>query len=37
MKFWSGKEIDSVDNLRHRKIFLQVGTADPTVGLSPMY
>lgn len=36
MKYWSGKEIDSLDNLQHRRVYLEVGTADPTVGLSPM-
>lgn len=36
MRYWSGKEIDTLDNLQNRKIYLEVGTADPTVGLGPM-
>src|ERR1700742_1425582 len=32
MKSWSGNEISLVDNIESRKIFLQVGSADTTVG-----
>ena len=32
MKSWSGNEISPVDNIESRKIFLQVGSADTTVG-----
>lgn len=36
MEAWSGKQIDSVENLQDRKIYMEVGTADPTVGVNPM-
>lgn len=36
MKSWSGAQIDSLDNLSSRRIFMQVGTADTTVGLNVM-
>lgn len=36
MKAWGGKQIDPVANLKDRKIYLEVGTADPTVGINPM-
>ena len=36
MRTWSGREIDPVENLASRHIFLACGTADPTVGLNPM-
>ncbi len=36
MKVWSGKEIAPVKNLKSRRIFMQVGTADLTVGVNPM-
>ena len=32
MKSWSGNEISPVNNIESRKIFLQVGSADTTVG-----
>lgn len=37
MKSWSGTQIDSLDNLSSRRIFMQVGTADTTVGLNVMH
>ena len=36
MRAWSGDEIDSLDNLKDRQVYLQVGTADTTVGVNPM-
>ena len=36
MKSWSGNQIDVVSNLARRKIFLEVGSADTTVGPNPM-
>ena len=36
MRSWSGDKIDPVENLRNRKIYLETGTADPTVGVNPM-
>ncbi|KAB8231700.1 putative polyhydroxybutyrate depolymerase [Aspergillus alliaceus] len=32
MKSWSGKQIDDVANLQSRKIYMQVGSIDTTVG-----
>lgn len=36
MKAWSGNQIDNLSNLKSRKIFLEVGTSDYTVGPNPM-
>ncbi len=36
MKAWSGTKVDRLDNLRQRRVYLQVGTADTTVGTKPM-
>ncbi|PWI66994.1 hypothetical protein PCL_04500 [Purpureocillium lilacinum] len=36
MKTWSGSQIDDVANLKQRKIFMEVGTSDFTVGPNPM-
>lgn len=36
MKAWSGTKIDNLDNIRDRRVYLQVGTADTTVGVRPM-
>lgn len=36
MEAWSGKEVDDLNNLKSRKIFLEVGTSDTTVGPNPM-
>ena len=36
MKSWSGNQIDVVSNLAARKIYLEVGSADITVGPNPM-
>jgi hypothetical protein len=36
MNAWSGGKIAPVANLANRKIFLQVGTSDTTVGVNPM-
>jgi len=36
MQSWSGNQIDSVSNLQSRKIYMQVGSADTTVGPNPM-
>ncbi|KAH6867573.1 Alpha/Beta hydrolase protein [Thelonectria olida] len=36
MKSWSGNRIDSVANLKNRQIYMQVGSADTTVGPKPM-
>jgi poly(3-hydroxybutyrate) depolymerase len=36
MQSWSGNQIDSVGNLQTRKIYMQVGSADTTVGPNPM-
>lgn len=33
---WSGNQIDNLSNLKSRKIFLEVGTSDVTVGPNPM-
>lgn len=33
---WDGKQVDSLSNLKDRKIFLEVGTSDTTVGPNPM-
>ncbi|KAM5343343.1 hypothetical protein ACJ41O_014309 [Fusarium nematophilum] len=36
MNSWSGSQIDPVANLRDRQIYMQVGSADTTVGPKPM-
>lgn len=36
MKSWSGNQIDNVNNLKTRKIYLEVGNSDTTVGPNPM-
>jgi poly(3-hydroxybutyrate) depolymerase len=36
MRSWSGSSIDSTANLANRKIYMQVGTSDTTVGPNPM-
>ena len=36
MKAWSGNQIDSVGNLDQRRIYMQVGSADITVGPNVM-
>ncbi|KAH7147118.1 Alpha/Beta hydrolase protein [Dactylonectria estremocensis] len=36
MQSWSGNQIDSVANLKNRQIYMQVGSADTTVGPKPM-
>lgn len=36
MEPWSGDRIDPIENLQNRKIYLETGTADPTVGVNPM-
>src|SRR5437763_9006951 len=36
MKSWSGNQIDSVGNLENRRIYMQVGSADTTVGPNVM-
>ncbi|KAL1960134.1 hypothetical protein VTO42DRAFT_306 [Malbranchea cinnamomea] len=36
MNSWSGNKIDPVSNLRNRKIYMQIGTADTTVGPNVM-
>lgn len=36
MNSWSGNQIDPVSNLQNRRIYMEIGTADPTVGLNPM-
>ena len=36
MERWSGTQIDPVSNLKNRKIFMQVGSADVTVGFNVM-
>ena len=36
MEGWSGSEIDPIENLQNRRIYLETGTADPTVGVNPM-
>ena len=36
MKTWSGSQIDDVANLKQRKILMEVGTSDFTVGPNPM-
>jgi hypothetical protein len=36
MKSWSGNQIDPISNLENRQIFLQVGSADTTVGPNVM-
>jgi hypothetical protein len=36
MKAWSGNKIDSLGNLGQRRIYMQVGTADTTVGPNVM-
>ncbi|UNI13278.1 hypothetical protein JDV02_000035 [Purpureocillium takamizusanense] len=36
MKTWSASQIDDVANLKQRKIFMEVGTSDSTVGPNPM-
>ncbi|KAK2616360.1 hypothetical protein QQS21_000794 [Conoideocrella luteorostrata] len=36
MKAWSGKQIADTANLKQRKVFMEVGTSDYTVGLNPM-
>lgn len=36
MRSWSGNQIDDVNNLKNRKIFLEVGNSDTTVGPNPM-
>ena len=36
MKAWSGNQIDSVGNLDQRRIYMQVGSADTTVGPNVM-
>lgn len=36
MESWSGDEIDPVSNLANRKIYMQVGSADTTVGPNVM-
>ncbi|KAL4958840.1 putative polyhydroxybutyrate depolymerase [Aspergillus stella-maris] len=32
MHLWSGQEIDDVENLKHRRIYIQTGTLDRTIG-----
>jgi poly(3-hydroxybutyrate) depolymerase len=36
MRTWSGSSIDSTANLANRKIYMQVGASDTTVGPNPM-
>lgn len=36
MKAWSGNQIDPIDNLQDRRTYLQVGSADTTVGVNVM-
>ncbi|SPO07206.1 uncharacterized protein DNG_09900 [Cephalotrichum gorgonifer] len=36
MRSWSGQKIDSLDNLKNRNIYMQVGSADSTVGPNVM-
>jgi hypothetical protein len=36
MRAWSGSQIDSTDNLKSRRVYLQVGASDTTVGPNPM-
>lgn len=36
MKAWSGNQIDNVSNLQNRKVYLEVGNSDTTVGPNPM-
>lgn len=36
MKSWSGNQIDSVSNLANRKIYMEVGSTDTTVGPNVM-
>ncbi|RKK64608.1 hypothetical protein BFJ69_g16690 [Fusarium oxysporum] len=36
MKSWSGNQIDPIANLPNRKIYMQVGSADTTVGPKPL-
>lgn len=36
MASWSGNQIDNLSNLKTRKIFLEVGTSDTTVGPNSM-
>jgi hypothetical protein len=37
MGSWSGSLIDPIENLGSRKIYMQIGTSDTTVGPNPMY
>jgi hypothetical protein len=37
MEQWSGNQIDPVSNLLSRKVFMQVGSADVTVGFNVMH
>lgn len=37
MKSWSGNQIDTTANLAQRKVYLQVGSSDTTVGPNPMH
>ncbi|KAL4795251.1 Alpha/Beta hydrolase protein [Aspergillus venezuelensis] len=32
MRIWSGKKIDDVENLKHRRIYIQTGTLDRIIG-----
>jgi hypothetical protein len=36
MRSWDGQQIDPLANLQNRQIYMEIGTADPTVGLNPM-
>src|SRR6185312_267774 len=36
MRSWSGNKIDTVENLKNRRIYMQLGTADTIVGPNPM-
>jgi hypothetical protein len=36
MKAWSGNEIDAACNLELRRVYMQVGSADTTVGPNVM-
>ncbi|KAG9255099.1 fungal cellulose binding domain protein [Emericellopsis atlantica] len=36
LQAWSGNQIDDTANLKTRKVFLEVGTSDSTVGPNPM-
>lgn len=33
---WNGNQVDALSNLKNRKIYLEVGTSDYTVGPNPM-